>query len=628
MTPELDLIPWPRKLVLEPGATAFLPSDPGRLRFHGVRDDDDRFAAQLVSQTLRSLGSDGFGEANSPLDGRPAEIIFEAARPRAPDDGSYRLTLERHRITIAAGGASGRYYGAQTLRQLILSRGWRLPCLRVEDAPDFRFRGFLHDVSRGKVPRRRTLEELVAWLGFLKINHLQLYIEHPFAFARHPLIGRGHSPLTPADIRALDQVCRRHHVQLVPNLQSFGHAARLLALPRYRHLAESGFRGGWTLSPAESGTYRLLDELYGDFLPHFSSGPYFNVDCDETWDLGRGKSAARARAVGVGRVYLDHILRVRQLAARHGRRIQIWGDILARHPELIGELPDDVVLLNWDYEARPEADYRRRLEPAAEAGLEHWVCPGTSSWNSLFFRRSNARGNLQGLASAGRTTGALGYLITDWGDNGHYNFLSFSHWSLAYGAERAWRTRPPRTADRRFDRRFARLFLADPEGRWVEPIERLGELYRDFGVVIPNNSAERWLLTGPPAAGKDRLAVSRELRRYNAITRKGLDRAVESAEIALAGIELIEPPRASLRRLAGEWRLGARLAAHACRRALRLNYGLGDRRLLLQEIETLKDEFRGRWLERNRRSDLAETLRDFDEIRRGYASSRLRRLRF
>ena len=55
----------------------------------------------------------------------------------------------------------------------------------------------------------------------------------------------------------------------------------------------------------------------------------------------------------------------------------------------------------------------------AEAGVPFWVCPGTSSWNSLIGRLDNARGNLLDAAQVGLARGASGYLITDWGDNGH-----------------------------------------------------------------------------------------------------------------------------------------------------------------------------------------------------------------
>ena len=238
---------------------------------------------------------------------------------------AYRLILVPGRIVIAAPDPRGRFYGVQTLRQLLRQFGAELPALRIDDAPDLSHRGVMHDVSRGKVPTLETLFELVELFASLKINQLQLYIEHTFAFERHPLLGQGHSPLTPGDIIALDRHCLRHHIALVPNLQSFGHVSHTLEHAPYRHLGESDFRGGWTLSPAVPEVYTFLAELYAEYLPLFSHRPFFNVDCDETWDLGKGRSRELAEKQGLGRVYLDHLLKVRQLVEPYGCRMLFWG---------------------------------------------------------------------------------------------------------------------------------------------------------------------------------------------------------------------------------------------------------------------------------------------------------------
>jgi hexosaminidase len=47
------------------------------------------------------------------------------------------------------------------------------------------------------------------------------------------------------------------------------------------------------------------------------------------------------------------------------------------------------------------------------AGIkDFYVCPGTSSWNTLTGRTKNAIGNLRNAAVNGHATGAEGYLIT------------------------------------------------------------------------------------------------------------------------------------------------------------------------------------------------------------------------
>ncbi|HKK51049.1 MAG TPA: glycoside hydrolase family 20 zincin-like fold domain-containing protein, partial [Myxococcota bacterium] len=343
-----------------------------------------------------------------------------ALEPRAETArDAYRLRISPRGAEIRAPSLHGIGYGLQTLGQLVDGDG-RLPALDVLDQPDFRDRGLMLDVSRGKVPTRETLGQLVELCARLRLNVLMLYVEHPFAFRRHPEIGAGASPLDAETILWLDAKAFDHGVELVPCLQSLGHMERLLSLERHASLAESERR--WSLSPSLPETYRLLSDLYDELLPLFRSRR-FNANCDEPFDLGRGRSAARAARRGRGSIFVEHVEKLRRLAARHDKRLMIWADFAHQHPDSIDALDRDVVLLDWWYEAEFDADRIGRLR---SAGFEAWACPGTSSWNCLFPRIENAERNVARWADAGRRHGATGLLDTDWGDFGHYNALGVS----------------------------------------------------------------------------------------------------------------------------------------------------------------------------------------------------------
>src|SRR5205085_841863 len=103
-----------------------------------------------------------------------------------------------------------------------------LPELRINDSPDFAVRGIMLDISRDKVPTMPTLFALVDLFAELKINQLQLYTEHTFAYANHPDVWRDASPMTPDEIKTLDAYCRTKFIELVPNQNSFGHMERWL----------------------------------------------------------------------------------------------------------------------------------------------------------------------------------------------------------------------------------------------------------------------------------------------------------------------------------------------------------------------------------------------------------------
>ena len=251
----------------------------------------------------------------------------------------------------------------------------------------------------------------------------------------------------------------------------------------------------WSLCPVDEDVYQFLDELYGDMLPAFSS-QWFNIGCDETWDLGKGRSAEAVAAQGEGRVYVDFLLRLRELAAGHGKRVQIWGDILLHHPELVGELPDDVLLLDWHYGA---AEDYPSVAVFKESGRDFWVCPGTSSWNTLFPRIDNANANIRNLTRQGCEAGAKGLLNTDWGDHGHYQQIGLSLYGYWFGAEQGWTGGVSEDAD--FDARFGRLVFGGQGSTVVAAIRTLGRLQSLAGMLQSNSSRCVHALLDEPLIG-------------------------------------------------------------------------------------------------------------------------------
>ena len=241
------------------------------------------------------------------------------------------------------------------------------------------------DISRDKVPAMDTLFELIDLLASWKINQFQLYTEHTFAYRDHRVVWAEASPVTGEQILALDAYCRQRFVELVPNQNSFGHMHRWLKHDQYRHLAEcpqdcetdpAHFDQPFSLSPADPGSLALVSGLYDELLPHFSSRQ-FNVGCDETFDLGLGRSKALVAEQGAGRVYLDFLLEIYQQVKARGYTMQFWGDIIRDYPELVGQLPRDTVALEWGYEADHKFDDFGAI--FARSGIPFYVCPGTSS---------------------------------------------------------------------------------------------------------------------------------------------------------------------------------------------------------------------------------------------------------
>ena len=342
----------------------------------------------------------------------------------------------------------------------------------------FEARGFMLDVSRDRVPTTKTLREIVDILARCRYNQFQLYTEHTFAYLRHRAVWEEADPLTATEVRKLDAYCQMQGIELVANQNCFGHMERWLTHPEYNGLAKFPKGGAvtpWgavkkfptTLDPANPGSIELVEELLDELLENFTS-KLVNIGCDETFEISDPEE------------YLGFLLKVYAAAKRCGKRPMFWGDIVLKHPELVERLPKDLIALDWGY----EADHPFEAEAAKfkSAGLDFYVCPGTSSWRSLAGRVENMRSNLEAAEKAGRLFGAKGYLVTDWGDEGHWQPLAASLPGIIMGG--AFAASGAKAANMDLERELDRVMDAPLGGLLL----RLGTLYLRGGAVKANCS--------------------------------------------------------------------------------------------------------------------------------------------
>lgn len=355
---------------------------------------------------------------------------------------AYILSVEVDKIRIEYGEHAAAFYGVSTLKQMVCQRGAHLPCLKITDDPDFKVRAAMLDISRDKIPKLQTLFDFVDFMADMKLNQLQLYIEgFPFAYPSFPQVWKGETPLTGEDIMELDRYCRDRFIDLVPNQNSFGHMGPWLSRNEFVHLAEEtegkklwGRYWKAVLNPLDPRSIEFIKKTYEDLLPNFSSD-LFNVSCDEV-ALGKDKTKEMCEKLGVGRVFLDYMMKIYELVNRFGKTMMLWADVVFQYPELFDELPKDIIALDWGY--THDFPYDEHGEILKSRKIPFYVCPGTGSWRSITGRTDNTTQNLVNAAVNGKKHGATGYLITDWGDRGHWQYLPVSYPGFVYGAGLCW----------------------------------------------------------------------------------------------------------------------------------------------------------------------------------------------
>lgn len=610
--PDILLMPQPRRVTYADGSYV-LPTS-GLIAI-------DRPELLFEAQTIQRAVS-RFADAQWQIvagSHYPEIVLHLTIDPTLTKPESYILSVAPDGITVRGADAAGVFYGVCTLSQLVQQGDGAVPVVEIQDDPDYPARGVMLDISRDRVPKMETLYALIDMLASWKINELQLYMEHTFAYRNHPEVWAKASPITGQEILELDVYCRQRHINLVPNQNSLGHMERWLKFERYLPLAEcpDGFLAPWrreglnppsTLDPTDPGSLELIFSLYDELLPHFTSA-LFNVGGDEPWELGQCKSKQAVEERG-GRVYLDYLLKLHENVSARGLKMQFWADIIVHYPDLVPELPRDIVPMVWGYEADQPKEVD--CEMVAKAGLPFYVVPGTSSWNTISGRTGVAMQNLRTAAKNGHKHGAVGYLNTDWGDNGHWQPLSVSYLGFAYGAALAWYYDGNENID--LPRALDLFAFYDVNQQMGRVAYDLGSLYEIVGPSNINGQSLAYMLQLPQDEIQKRVSENRfQLSAENlraAITRidEVLDRLHESS---------MQTPEAGLIR--AEYQQAADLLRHSAERGL-IFFGEQTRTPadLLRELRVLIARQQENWLARHRYGGLEDSIARFDPLLNEY----------
>lgn len=456
------------------------------------------------------------------IDGK---IVIECLGKKSGE--GYKISARENGIHIVGDTLAGTFYGIQTLRQMLETCGEDIECCEIEDKPDMSYRGFYHDASRGRVPNLDGVFKMIDFLAYYKHNSYQLYIEHTFAFDEYKGIYKAFGYMTAEEIMQIDDYCYENFIDFVPSLSSFGHLFRLLESNKYKHLCEldefEATKNPWhnfmlhhTINAKDERSFELITSLIDQYVPLFRS-KYFNICCDETFDICNGKN----KGLDKGELYLEFTLKIIEHLKSLGKTVMMWGDVVLNHPETISRFPDDMVMLNWCYDCNPILENVDRF--AAEK-FSQVVCPGTSCWNQFCECVGYAEQNISKMVQKGGECKVMGMLNTSWGDYGAVCPMSCTLYGVVLGAALAW-NRKTKVMCEKFDKAVSELVYGDASGETVKLIRKLDSYERvlcwgQFVNAMFDNRFATWGNTAMPTDAtpfienaKNCYALAEEFRR-------------------------------------------------------------------------------------------------------------------
>jgi hypothetical protein len=410
---------------------------------------EDRFAANELVQALHIPVGNG-GNRSIVLKRTGAVDALPGANEHAGPDSreTYTLRVTSDRVEIVSRSSAGVYYGIQTLRQMV-EQGAFVPAADVRDWPSLPYRAFMMDMSHAQLPTVEEIERQLDFLARWKTNQYYFYSESSIELKGFPLLMAG-ARFTQDQVRHIIDYARARHIDIVPNLELYGHMHDLFRVERYADMGV--FPHGGEFSRRNPHLRELLSNWIAQISDLFPS-PFLHIGFDETWTLER---EARAMGETPEQLYLAQLREVSAIVAQHSKHAMAWADMLEKYPAMIPQVPKGVIATPWHYMPSEIPKYPEILAKFRAASVPTVVQGAVLNWIWTTPDYSRSFENIDALLDAARKAGTLGFVTSGWTDE-TLNLMRESWPGIAYGSVASWESGP---ADRAtfFDRYAAILY--------------------------------------------------------------------------------------------------------------------------------------------------------------------------
>jgi len=360
----LNLMPLPRTLTR--GAGSLNLSSHFNAGFAGQHDA--RLAAALERFLDRLDHQCGEIQRSQYLskDATSFVLTLKVAGPggavQGPDeDESYQLEITPSQATLTAATDVGAMHGMETFLELVRLENdtCSVPAVTIDDAPRFRWRGFMIDVSRHFEPVAE-IERTLNGMAVAKLNvfHWHLSDDQGFRaesrkFPRLTEVASSGQFYTQEQMREVVEYARARGIRVVPEFDMPGHTSSwILAYPEYgsgediKELPRVFGIPRAELDPSNEKTYKFIDSFVGEMAEIFPD-EYFHIGGDETKGQGwleNPRIAAFMKKKGFStpaelQAYFNQ--RLLPILTRHHKKMIGWDEIL--NPAL----PKDIMIQSW-----------------------------------------------------------------------------------------------------------------------------------------------------------------------------------------------------------------------------------------------------------------------------------------
>jgi hypothetical protein len=352
-------------------------------------------------------------------------------------------------------------------------------------------------VDAGRVPEsidyyRRVIEFCADW----ELNALQFRLADDqgsaLRFQSVPDLVIHKDAFTPDQLNELADFAKKHGVDMIPELESFGHTGYITRSPAYAHLVDGSTQGSSEFTgiiPVSPEILPLFEKLYREVAAIFPS-TYLHGGCDEVnWGgstLSRKALETKTRA----QIWADYLNALNRVSEALGKHWIVWGDyVLHKEPEILGQLNKNIIVMDWNYSENSSArihDVYLKIRANGSRGIG-----GPALINYKWGPRAGSEQlrNIDAYAESylgSSDPGALGVILTNWIPS---RYLQNSIWDgFAYAAVAF--NHGTATAQTSGFRRFVEKHY---QASWNETWDEAFQLIYDFAPAMQDRETTSWM---------------------------------------------------------------------------------------------------------------------------------------
>jgi hexosaminidase len=437
-----QILPQPQKIVYGNGQLTLKNLVIG---FSAQPGPEDKFAAQKLAEIIsRSTNTDILVQESQ---GISTSIVLERTGNTDPlpapgektgpgSRESYHIKVTPSSIRITAKSSAGLFYGVQTLRQMIEGSGDKaiIPEVEIEDWPSFAYRGYMMDMNHSHFLKVEEILNQIDFLSTWKANWYLFYSEASIELDGYPLL-MVDARYTKEEIAKIISYARARHIDVIPNMELYGHLHDLFRLEHYSDM--SVLPNGREFIPNDPRVKPLVDDWVIQ-ISHLFPSPFFHIGFDETWML---EFEAKKLGTAPEELYIKMLNQTTDIVEKQGKLALVWADMLQKYPSIISRVSKKIIAVPWLYDPMTDAEYEQNLSPFAKAGLGMVVQGASMNWQWVTpdFEKSFLSTDL--LITAGKRYNAAGFINSGWNDDSQ-TIIRMSYPDMAYGSAAAWQSMP------------------------------------------------------------------------------------------------------------------------------------------------------------------------------------------